>query len=235
MFLLRIALGLALMAPCLGLAQPADAPALSPPTNPDTLPPPPLVSAPKEPEAPHPPAVLFPHQWKPSEPQGPGLVAGRLMLELLAGAAGGAGMGAVSFLVGASVISGACDGDSLDCFVPLFMMGGAGALIGVPLGVYGAGKLMKGRGQFWPTLIGTVAGAGLGLAGALASQNGTALILGLSAGPVVGAIVGYEISHLVPGFPTRPGTVRPGLGLSMLPSFAATPGGGVLGGLSGRF
>ncbi|MDC0709937.1 hypothetical protein POL68_15795 [Stigmatella sp. ncwal1] len=235
MSLLRIALGLALLAPCVGLAQPADAPALSSPTNPDTLPPPPLVSAPKEAEEPRPSAVLFPHRLEPAQPQGPGLIASRLMLELLAGAAGGVGIGAVSFLVGASVISGACNGDSLDCFVPLFMMGGAGALIGVPLGVYGAGKLMKGRGQFWPTLIGTVAGAGLGLVSALASQDGTAFILGLSAGPVLGALAGYEISHWVPRFPTSPSRGLPGRGVSMLPALLATPGGGLLGGLSGRF
>ena len=236
MFLLRLALGLALLAPCVGLAQPTNAPAPSSPAELEELTPPPLVSAPEEPEAPPPPAAaLFPRRLEPEPPHGPGLVAGRIMLELLAGAVSGAGIGAVSVLVGASLISNACNNDdSLDCVVPLIMVGGAGALLGVPLGVSGAGKLLHGRGQFWPTLIGTVAGAGAGLLGGLASGSDEMLIVGLSAGPVVGAILGYELSHFVTWFP---GVRRssPQAGISLVPSLAALPRGGVLGGLSGRF
>jgi hypothetical protein len=238
MFLLRLALGLALLAPCVGLAQPADAPAPSAPVELEELPPPPLVSAPPEPEAPpRPAAALFPRsrRLEPEPPGGPGLVAGRVMLELVAGTVGGVGIGAVSALVGASLISTACNNDdSLDCIVPLVMVGGAGVLLGVPLGVYGAGNLLHGRGQFWPALIGTVAGAGAGLVGGLASQNDAALIIGLSAGPVLGAILGYELSHFVTWFP---GVKRasPQAGVSVFPALAALPRGGVLGGLTGRF
>jgi hypothetical protein len=236
MFLLRLALGLALLAPCVGLAQPSDVPAPSAPAEAEALTPPPLVSAPQEPGDAPPPAALFPRRLEPTPPRGPGLLAGRLMLELLAGAVGGAGIGAAGVLVGASLISNACNNDdSLDCIVPLVMVGGAGALLGVPLGVYGAGNLLQGRGQFWPALIGTVAGAGAGLVGGLASGNDAALIIGLSAGPVLGAILGYELSHSVSWIP---GVKRPGrtqAHLSVLPSLAAVPGGGVLGGLTGRF
>lgn len=236
MFLLRLALGLALLAPCVGLAQPSDAPAPPAPVELEELTPPPLVSAPEEPEAPaRPTAALFPRRREPEPPHGPGLVVGRVMLELLAGAVSGAGIGAVSVLAGASLISNACNNDdSLDCIVPLVMVGGAGALLGVPLGVTGAGKVLHGRGQFWPTLIGTVAGAGAGLVGGLASGSDAMLIVGLSAGPLVGAILGYELSHLVTWFP---GVKRSNAqaGVSIVPSLAALPKGGVLGGLSGRF
>ncbi len=222
MYTLRLMLCLAMLAPCVGLAQM------------DELPPPPLVPAPTEPEQAPPEAELIPHEFEPSVPPGETFSAARVMLEFVGGGVAGGGLGFVSLLAGAVIFSGACSGDDLSCLGPIFFTGIVGAAVGVPLGVYGAGKLLKGQGAYWPSLIGTVVGAGIGLTVGLISQNEPALVMGVTAGPVVGAIVGYELSHAAALSSLEREDRGSGTSVQVTPAFGLTPG-GLYGALAGRF
>jgi hypothetical protein len=155
------------------------------------------------------------------------------MFEFLGGGVGGASVGFLGLLLGAAVFSPLCDGE--ECIVPILLTGIVGATFGVPLGVYGAGTLLKGQGGFWPAFLGTVVGGGLGLTVALLSADEeVAPVIAMSAGPVIGAIIGYELSHAG----QASAALRPqqsGMGLMIFPSLGLTLKGGIVGGLSGRF
>ncbi|ADO68411.1 hypothetical protein [Stigmatella aurantiaca] len=223
MSFLRFAVMVVLLAPFAGFADSSDPRALSPP---------PLVSSQESGES-SPSAALFPHPVESSLPPEPAPLAARLMLELLSGTVGGLGLGAAGLFLGLGLVS--CNGEYFGCGFFLFVPAGVGILIGAPLGVYGAGKLLRGQGAFWSSFLGAFVGTGLGLFAGLASQSDVALLLGLAGGPVVGGIVGFELSHAANWPPARLGAAPPEPGVSLLPVLAAVPGGGLFGGLAGRF
>jgi hypothetical protein len=111
---------------------------------------------------------------------------------------------------------------------------------GAALGVYGAGTFAgDGAGRFLPTL----AGAALATAGSLAiyaavppEEAYLPLLVGALLLPTVGAILGYEISQAwVDSQATPESAVRTGTGIRLAPVVARSPGGGLFGGLAGRF
>lgn len=219
MFLPRILLCLVLLAPFAGLAQgPGEAPA---PPEAEALPPPPLVPASEAPEAEPAEGELFPHQYVSTQEPGTPFSPTRGVFEFIGGGIMGAGVGFLSLLLGAAVFAPTCDSDEL-CIIPIFLTGAVGATFGVPLGVYGAARLQGGQGRYWPAFLGTVVGAGLGILTSVVSGSETATVVSMTAGPVIGAIVGYELSHA-----HVQSRLAPALGLSLT--------GGVSVGLSGRF
>ena len=228
MFLPRILLCLVLLAPLVGLAQGSGEAAVSAPPESEVLPPPPLVPAPEasqaEPAEEAAPAEgeLFPHEYGSTRKPGKPFTVGRGVFEFVGGGVMGAGVGFVSLLLGAAVFSPICGNDAYACLIPVFLTGAVGAVFGASLGVYGAGKLLGAEGRYWPSFLGTLAGAALGIVGAVAAQNETATALSLTVGPVLGAIVGYELSH---AYGQR----------GVLPSVGVTLTGDVTVGLSGRF
>ena len=230
MLLPRIVLCLALFAPCVGLAQGSES---APAADPSALPPPPLVPATEPAEASPPEGELFPHELETEQPPGTGFSASRAMLEFLGGGVGGASVGFLGLLLGAAVFSPLCDGE--ECIVPILLTGIVGATFGVPLGVYGAGTLLKGQGRFWAAFLGTLVGGGLGLTVALLTESeDVSPAIALSAGPIIGAIVGYELSHAGQSS-AAPRPQQSGVGLMVFPSLGLTLKGGIVGGLSGRF
>jgi hypothetical protein len=234
MLFMRIVLCLALFAPCVGLAQGAeDAPAVAP-SDPSALPPPPLVPAAEPSETEPAEAELSPHELETEPPPGSGFSMGRATFEFLGGGLGGASVGFVSLLLGVVVFSPICDSEG--CIAPILLTGIVGATFGVPLGVYGAGKLLDGKGGYWPAFLGTLVGGGLGLTVALLSQSDdVAAGVAVTAGPVLGAIVGYELSHASAQSPAALLPQQSGEGLLVIPTLGLTPRGGIVGGLSGRF
>ncbi len=143
-------------------------------------------------------------------------------LRILTGLLFGAGVGAAGAVVGGLAGSAALPDQ------PLQPVGAAwtGAAIGfgltAPLGVLLSGWLFDGDGSGWATLIGDVLGASVGVAAVLlGGQDGKPLLFAL---PLVGAIVGYEITS-----PSARSLVR------VSATFAPTRDGGGVVGLSGRF
>ncbi len=96
---------------------------------------------------------------------------------------------------------------------------------------------MDGRGGLGATFAGTVVGTGAGVLVALKSENKSVQIASLIAGPLLGSIAGFEISHAL----TKPrrGASRAesasSPSLRVAPMAGMTPHGGLLGGLSGSF
>jgi hypothetical protein len=221
MLLPRMLLCLALFAPYAGLAQGSTETPASAPSQPEALPPPPLITAPEGPEAEPPEGELFPHELESTRAPGEPFSVGRGVTEFLGGGVAGAGIGFLGLLLGAAVFVPSC-GDDGACIVPIFLLGSTAAAFGVPLGVYGAAKFWGGQGSYWPTFLGTVVGAGLGILVAVAVQNETAAMVTMTTAPIIGAMVGYELSHAH----VQP-SVSPALGLTLT--------GGVVAGLSGRF
>lgn len=117
-------------------------------------------------------------------------------------------------------------------------MGAASGAIffGTPLAVYVTGRLTRGRGGFWLTLLGMAVGTAAGAVMVAAFDNKSeALQLGsIVTLPVAGAVVGYEVSHAL----RQPETARvnaAGPSPHIIPLVGVTPGGGLFGGLAGRF
>lgn len=158
----------------------------------------------------------------------------RVLVETLIGG-GGMVLGAVAGqALSPGGFSGSCSGCAPD-YSAGFMLG---AGLGSGLGVYGAGTLMGGDGDF----LATMAGAGLGAGGAfllLDAGDGqgrgntnafTALLM-----PLAGAIAGYEISNALSGLSVSPPPRWSRQAPRLVPVASATKDGGVLGGLAGRF
>jgi hypothetical protein len=119
---------------------------------------------------------------------------------------------AVSFLTGASV----------------------SVSLGVATSVYFTNRFLGGRGEFLPTLIGALAGSAVGGSMGVSTSNLTILFVGLAVGPIIGAALGYELSHALSVEPNGPGP-QAHAALQVMPVLGATPKGGLLGGLAGRF
>ncbi len=161
-------------------------------------------------------------------------------LRVLAEAGGGVLMGAVmgllGYAVGQSVIDDAqCEGEG--CPFLGLVVGIPTAFLGIPGGVHGAGLAMGGRGGLGATFAGTVVGTGAGVLVALKSEDKRVRIASLIAGPLLGSIAGFEISHAL--HRPRRGASRAesasSPGLRVAPMAGVTPYGGLLGGLSGNF
>jgi hypothetical protein len=220
MVLPRILLCLTLLGPYVGLAQESNETPVSSASEPQPIPPPPLLPAPEGSEAEPPEGQLFPREFETEQPPGENFTVGRGALELLGGAVVGSGVAVVAMLLTSIAIDPGCSSES--CILTLFIVGPTAALFAIPLGVYGVGRLMNGQGGYGATLLGTVVGTGLGITAAVALKEGTAAVVAVIAGPLLGAVVGYELSH---AYSQR--GVSPTIGLS--------PTGGVVVGLSGRF
>ncbi|WP_158623428.1 GlsB/YeaQ/YmgE family stress response membrane protein, partial [Corallococcus sp. CA053C] len=122
----------------------------------------------------------------------------RVGMELLGGAAGGVVgatvLGSFGYLLGSATVG--CD----ECLVVAVAGTAAGALIGIPVGTYGGGRFMNGRGRLGATVAGSMVGWGATLLGlSLANSGGSdapaAVNIALFVLPVVGASVGFELSH----------------------------------------
>jgi hypothetical protein len=112
--------------------------------------PPPLISAPEEPEPPR--GELLPREHTPGdEPQD----SQRVLTQLLGGTAASAGT--LLLVYGLySLDSQSCDG--FFCNPSLFFfglgLGSVGLTVGPPLAIWLIGKHFDDRGRFWPSLVG---------------------------------------------------------------------------------
>jgi hypothetical protein len=222
----RLVLGLLLVLPTLVHAQAADAPVVSPEAST-----PPLVTAPPESQAPPSAGEIIPHRMKQERPN---LVVPRVILGVLLGTAAATGGTVLGFLAGTQlttcdVFDDICNGSDLVVLAAPMLLG---ATAFSTLTVYGLGSLLKGRGTLFSTLVGSVAGAGLGLV-----LLGTAGYAGLALMPplaAIGALIAYEISDSS-WEPEPSQALSASSPFQLIPVLGVTPGGGVLGGLTGRF
>lgn len=198
---------------------PPDAPVVAPP----------LVSAPEdvEPE-PSEPGVATAASRRAEEDK-PVSTGPRIILETLSGGAGTFAGGLVGVLVGiattdCAILAGDCTSTAV--------MGLGGMTLGAAIGTYAAGSLMKGRGGFLSTLLGSVLGMGAGMLLVSADGGDGVGIVGLLALPALGSMAGYELSRTQED-PSRFSLTGPSVPVA--PSFGTTPHGGFMGGLSGRF
>jgi|GEM_PF-6126103 len=162
----------------------------------------------------------------------------RLLVEFLFGGTGGVVVGFGGLIgglgAGSCALNEACSSDGDDLAATSVIL--TSFTVGTTLGVYGAGVLLGGRGSYLPTLAGGVLGVVTGAAIFYSNRNFATLAL-LLGGPLVGSMVSYELSHgYAPPGPELPaGKPRAETGLQWVPVIAATPAGGLLGGLAGRF
>jgi len=127
------------------------------------------------------------------EPAVPGVRALRIGTEVLGGWAGLLGLGYAGWRVGY-----AADGEENSFPFRYGAVGGAfaGALLGAPLGVWGAGHAVDGNGHLLWTALGSTAG----MAGAWlftmagADLESTPVLAALTSLPVAGAIIAFELS-----------------------------------------
>ncbi|HYI00815.1 hypothetical protein [Hyalangium sp.] len=232
---------LCLLLPLPGLAQspvPHEQPV--PPVTP-----PPLVPAPSEPSdsplaSPEeadpedtPRGEIIHREWHPDTDPSPTFP--RLLLEVLGGTVGAT----VGFIPGGLVILSAfciesCDDGAESRAILGLGLALAGIAGGTAIGITGAGSLLQGEGEYWPTAggaaIGTLVGSIVGLA--LASSADEAALIPVLVGPIMGGMIAYELSHsnAVARRQLRR-TSQP----QVVPMATVTPRGGFIGGLAGRF
>jgi hypothetical protein len=223
---LRLALLLCLVLPLPGLAQgsaPAEGPAPS-------VTPPPLVPAPPTSEEPPdaPRDELIPREWDGERPSSP--TAPRLILETFGGAVGGA----VGVIPGGLLFIAAFSESSESLGILSLAVGFVGIAAGTAGGIVGAASLVDGEGAYWPTAGGAAIGTLVGLlVSAIVVENEEeAAIIPAITGPILGGIIGYELSHSNAerrGHPSLASSTR------VMPVVSVHPSGGVLAGLVGRF
>jgi hypothetical protein len=205
--------------------------------------PPPMVSAPAAPtqepgaapgagEKESPQDEIIPRQ--PREPQSAGRRVGRIALGTLGGALGGA-VGGIPLFVISFAVGGGIDGNG-DQTASLVAAGAGlvGYATGMAFGVWGISSLMGGEGRYLPTLAGTVLGllVGGGLGAYLFTQVEELLAIPpLVGGPLLGAVIGYEISHSI----EWERGAEASTGIAVLPTVSVRPSGGFVAGLVGRF
>lgn len=193
------------------------------------------VDAPAEEVAPK--GELFPYQYKYETEDSPALVFPRVIAEVFGGVLGGVGMGIVGLLAGVSALEDVSCGSGEVCAATILIITVPAVFVGIPLGVQYAGQGLGGRGDFLPSLAGTLLGTGAGLLYGLSQDGAGYMAVGLIVGPVLGAVIGYELSHAMNAsnsYQARAGSSA-AQGLRMAPLIGATPRGGFLGGLSGSF
>ncbi len=120
------------------------------------------------------------------------------------------------------------------CEGPFYTGIALSAALGVAVGVMALGKLTGGKGRLLPSFIGAVAGSAVGVLVAVAARSPGAFFIGITAGPALGATVGYEISH-ANAVESASSEYAGSMNLQVAPVVSITPGGGIFGGLAGRF
>jgi hypothetical protein len=180
---------------------------------------------------------LIPYHYRPENEGPPDLLLPRILAEAFGGVLGGVGMGIVGLLAGASALEDVSCSSGEVCLATLLIITVPAAFVGIPLGVGYAAEGLGGRGQFLPSLGGTLLGTGAGLIYGLTSEDTGGLVASLIIGPVLGAIVGYELSHAMNQSHAYAARAGPSsrTGPRVVPVFGATPRGGLLGGLAGSF
>lgn len=129
----------------------------------------------------------------------------RITSEVVGGMLGSATGGLLGYLGGVALFcAGGAPQDGGD-YCPMFGILTAipAAWAGLGLGTWGAGTLMEGQGIWWAPMLGSAVGgvvAWLGgsvISGLVYQSPPLAIVLGVLVGsmPVVGAVVGYELSH----------------------------------------
>jgi hypothetical protein len=223
---LRLALLLCLVLPLPGLAQdsaPAEGPGPS-------VTPPPLVPAPPTSEEPSdaPRDELLPREWDDERPSSP--TAPRLVLEFFGGSVGGA----LGIIPGGLLFIAAFSENSESLGILSLAVGFVGVAAGTAGGIVGAASLVDGEGAYWPTLGGVAIGALVGalVSGIVARSAGDAAIIPAATGPILGGMIGYEISHSNAVSRRRPALDSD---THLMPVVSVHPSGGVLAGLVGRF
>ncbi len=148
-------------------------------------------------------------------------------LGLVSGVAPAVGMAGffAGFLLSASLGSGMTPDRALEGALYGFS---AGFILGAPLGAWSAGKLTGGRGTYLGALWGTGVGAGAGAVMSLLVTHDDMKPFFIPLFSVVGAIVGYEVSHAMNKAP------RAATSASFQPVLTVSDRHAALG-LSGRF
>jgi hypothetical protein len=224
--LITVLLFCALLPP--GLVRAAQEP-VSEPAPGEAVPAPPLVPVEAVPE----PDVPAAPQEAPAPRQGSSIPLGaRVFGELLGAGVTGATGGLVGAIAGYNLAECTSDG----CFTPFFIGMLVGTAVGVPVGVYSAGRLMGVQADA-SALGGSYLGMGVGggaalLASILINDEERLSLLAVPVGALVGAIVGFELSASSSNSDAQ---ARPGPTLRLAPTVGATPRGGFMGGLSGSF
>ncbi len=106
-----------------------------------------------------------------------------------------------------------------------------------PVGAWAVGTLLGGEGQLWAAYTGAALGLGLGFIGTmptLVTGSGVILAVGGPLGAVLGAAIGYEVSHRLTLRRASLSAERSS-GVRVMPVLGATPRGSLLGGLAGSF
>ncbi len=236
----HLVLWLALLAPLAGFAQSSEeAPPTAAAPMEESLPPP-LVPAPEDAARPAAQGKLFPREPRTEDPRDTWLVP-RIILQAPAGFLLGGAFGLASLFPVAFLTDAVCDGSLIEgeahpvCYINIITGVGLSASLGAALAVTGIGKLMHGRGRFWPTALGAVLGTAAGFGLAALSKPHDEVIIGISlAGTALGATVGFTASE---SYVAKPTALPPqaGTGVSIMPMVSATRTGGLMGGLVGRF
>jgi hypothetical protein len=123
------------------------------------------------------------------------------------------------------------------CILTSFLVTMLSVSATAPVGAWAVGSLLGGEGKLWAAYLGAAMGMGLGVIGTMPTMafgSGVVLAVAGPIGAVVGAVIGYEVSHrrVVRGasrFSQRPASLR------VSPLVATTQGGSLLGGMMGTF
>jgi hypothetical protein len=123
------------------------------------------------------------------------------------------------------------------CILTSFLVTMLSVSATAPVGAWAVGSLLGGEGKLWAAYMGAAMGMGLGVIGTMPTMafgSGVVLAVAGPIGAVVGAVIGYEVSHrrVVRGasrLTQRPASLR------VSPLVATTQGGGLLGGMMGTF
>lgn len=159
-------------------------------------------------------------------------VTGEVLLGSLAGAGGLLAGGLVGWGIAEAVTCGIDD-----CLDGVDIVGAgmvAGIALAAPIGVYYAGRLSEGAGMFLPTLAGSLAVGGLTALtlSALSDPISPVGVLVLAISPLVGSIIGYEVSHAF----VIQGRRRVAMsGVQLVPTAGVTRSGTGVFGLAGSF
>jgi hypothetical protein len=127
----------------------------------------------------------------------PPLSGGRLGGEFLLGAAAGIGGGFLGAVIGVGVTKDGCEGEDW-CGLGGAIVGGyIGAVLAPPMAVYLVGASGDQTGSVGATFGGALLGGAVGLAAGIGvGRANTELGVGVAmAGPVVGAMVGFNLSR----------------------------------------
>ena len=167
-------------------------------------------------------------EWEP-EPRARAPLGLRLLSETGFGALTTVGGGFAGGLAGTGVcLALGHQNQFLGCLVELYLGIGAGLLLGLPLGVWWGGNIAGGDGGLGYTFLGALAGGVGGILVVAASAQFPPLSLLGFALPILGGILGYELSMS----PEAPSLALGGTRLQPLLSFS--PQGGFVG-LGGSF